>query len=216
MSLSCPQNHLCSVTLLGNLVNTPTIRYQANPVVAVAEFTLATHSQWFDKTSKQKKEWTSYHTIKMIGDVVERTLLHAQKGDITLIQGYLVDSKKSSREIIHATYAQPYAKGYARSINQIHCTGQLSSAIKLVTTEQEKILAEFTLTIDSYCFTPLHHELKRHTITRNIHVWGSQAKYIAEHAKLGDQFIIEGKLNYAHHERQSQYLDAQQAILLKQ
>ena len=216
MSLTCPQNHLCSVTLLGNLVNTPTIRYQANPVVAVAEFTLATHKQWFDKTSKKKKEWTSYHTIKMIGDVVERTLLHTQKGDITLIQGYLVDSKKSAREIIHATYAQPYAKGYARSINQIHCTGQLSSDIKLVTTEQEKHLAEFTLTIDSYCFTPLHHELKRHTITRTIHVWGKQAQYIAEHAELGDQFIITGQLNYSQHEGQSQFIDAQQAILLKQ
>jgi single-strand DNA-binding protein len=50
-----PQNHLCSVTLLGNLVSKPEIRYQANPVIAFAEFTLATHSRWFDKTSNKFK-----------------------------------------------------------------------------------------------------------------------------------------------------------------
>ena len=55
MTRTHPQNHLCSVTLLGNLVNTPTIRYQANPVIAVAEFTLATHSQWIDKTTNKKR-----------------------------------------------------------------------------------------------------------------------------------------------------------------
>jgi len=216
MTVSHPQNHLCSVTLLGNLVKTPTIRYQANPVIAVAELTLATHSQWFDKVSNTKKEWTSYHTIKMIGDVVERTLLHAQKGDIVLIQGYLVDSKKSARQIIHATYAQPYAKGYARSINQIHCTGQLASEIKLVTTEHNKILAELSLTIDSYCRTPLSNELKRHTLSRELHIWGKQAQYIAENAKMGDQLIIDGKLNYLNNEHKSQFIDAQQAVLLKQ
>lgn len=216
MSLSHPQNHLCAVTLLGNLVNKPTIRYQANPVIAVAEFTLATHSQWFDRASNSKKEWTSYHTIKMIGDVVERTLLYAQKGDIVLIQGYLVDSKKSARQIIHATYAQPYAKGYARSINQIHCTGQLSSDVKLMTTEHNKTLAELTLTIDSYCYTPLSNELKRHTLSRNIHIWGKQAQYISDNAQIGDQFIIDGKLSYVHNETKSQFIDAQQAVLLKQ
>jgi single-stranded DNA-binding protein len=91
----------------------------------------------------------------------------------------------------------------------------LASDIKQVTTEQEKTLAEFSLTIDSYCFTPLHHDLKRHTICRNVHVWGQQAQYIAEHAKLGDQFIIEGKLNYSRNEGKTQFLDAKHAILLK-
>ena len=67
MLTELPQNHLCTVTLLGNLVNKPDIRYQANPVVAFAEFTLATHSRWFDKTSNKFKEWTSYHTVKVIG-----------------------------------------------------------------------------------------------------------------------------------------------------
>jgi len=54
----------------------------------------------------------------MIGDVVERSLLHAEKDDVLLVQGHLVNSKNSDREIIHATYAHHYPKGYTRSINQ--------------------------------------------------------------------------------------------------
>ena len=40
---------LCSITLAGNLVQAPEIRYQANPVLAIADITIATHSRWFDK-----------------------------------------------------------------------------------------------------------------------------------------------------------------------
>ncbi len=77
MSASLSKHHLCKVTLLGNLVNKPEIRYLANPVVAMAEVKLATHTRWFDTASQQYKEWTSFHTIKVIGDIVDQALLYA-------------------------------------------------------------------------------------------------------------------------------------------
>jgi single-stranded DNA-binding protein len=214
-SNALPQNHLCNTVLLGNLVDKPIIRYQANPVLAIAEFTLATHSKWFDKSSNQYKEWTRYHVVKVIGEVVERSLIHAQKGDIILLQGYLLNSKKTGREIIHATYAQTYPKGYAKSLNQIHCSGQIDSPIKFVTTEHNKELAELTLSINFLVHSSVTQELKNIEIKRPIHIWGKQASYINDQAKMGDQLVIEGKLSYLNNSNKSQLIDCQQVILLK-
>ncbi|MFQ3210184.1 MAG: single-strand DNA-binding protein, partial [Colwellia sp.] len=44
---------LCAVTLLGNLVATPDIRYRANPATAVTEIILATSSKWLDKSTNK-------------------------------------------------------------------------------------------------------------------------------------------------------------------
>lgn len=215
MLSSSPQNHLCNTILLGNLVDKPIIRYQANPVLAIAEFTLATHSKWFDKSANQYKEWTKYHVVKVIGDVVERSLIHAQKGDIILVQGHLLNSKKSSREIIHATYAQTYPKGYAKSLNQIHCSGKIHSPIKLIKTEQNKELIELTLLSNFFVHSPATQELKNIEIERPIHIWGKQAIYINEQAKIADQLVIEGKLSYLNNSKKSQLIDCNQVILLK-
>ncbi|MFT5812420.1 MAG: single-strand DNA-binding protein [Psychroserpens sp.] len=214
MLYQLPQNHLCSVTLLGNLVNKPDIRYQANPVVAFAEFTLATHSRWFDKTSNKFKEWTSYHTVKVIGEIVERALIHADKGDIILLQGYLINSKKNNREIIHASYAQTFPKGYAQSINQIHCSGNIVSDLKVITTEHNKELTEIILESQQHIFSAI--TLKYHvaTIQRPIHVWGKQALYLAEHGKRNDQIIVDGKLSYLNNKNKNQFIDVQKAVLI--
>mgnify|MGYP000566086196 CR=1 FL=1 len=216
MPSNLPHNHLCNITLLGNLVNKPEIRYQVNPVIAIAEFVVATHSKWFDKKSNQFKEWTNFHTIKMIGDVVERSLLQAEKGDIILVQGHLVNSKKNDREIIHATYAHRYPKGYSRSINQLQCSGKISSDIKLVTTESNKQLAEFQLAMSFYSFSSITQELRSISVERTLHVWGKQALYIKENAAINDELIINGRLSYLKDATKSQLIDAQDAILQKQ
>tara|TARA_R110000737_G_scaffold15284_3_gene31806 strand:+ start:3161 stop:3814 length:654 start_codon:yes stop_codon:yes gene_type:complete len=209
-----PQNHLCCVTLLGNLVNKPDIRYQANPVIAFAEFTLATHSRWFDKTSNKFKEWTSYHTVKVIGEIVERALIHADKGDIILVQGYLINSKANNREIIHASYAQTFPKGYAQSINQIHFSGNIISDIKVMTTEHNKELTEIIIESKQYVFSTITQQSHIVTIQRPVHVWGKQALYLAEHGKMNDQLIVDGKLSYLNNKNKNQFIDAHQAVLL--
>ena len=209
------QNHLCSVTLLGNLVAKPDIRYQANPVVAVAELVLATHSKWFDKASKQFKEWTSYHTVKVIGDIVDRSLIHSQKGDVILVQGYLLNSKNANREILHATYAQTFAKGYAQSINQVHISGEISNDINLVLTEHNKELVALDLTINHLVYSPITQKTQNISIERSVHLWGKQAHYVKDKAQKGDQLIVDGKLNYLNNSNKSQFIDAHQVILLK-
>ncbi len=209
-----PQNHLCRVTLLGNLVNKPDIRYQANPVVAFAELTLATHSRWFDKTSNSFKEWTSYHTVKVIGEIVERALIFANKGDIILLQGHLINSKKNNREIIHASYAQTFPKGYAQSINQIHYSGNIVADIQAVTTEHDKALAEVIVESKQHIYSAITQQSYVVTIKRPVHVWGKQALYIAEHGKINDQIIVDGKLSYLNNKNKNQFIDAHQAVLL--
>lgn len=215
MNTSIPKNHLCNVTLLGNLVNQPEIRYQANPVVAVAELTLATNSKWFDKSSNQYKEWTYYHTVKVIGDIVERSLIHAQKGDVILIQGYLINSKKANREIIHATYAQTFEKGYTQSLNQLLCSGTIATPIKLVTTETQKIFCEISLSIEHYVYSPITQEIRHHNIIRPVQVWGKQAQYLNDNAQEDDQLIVEGRLGYVNTAKKSHLIEAQQCILHK-
>jgi len=212
---STTQNHLCNLTLLGNLVAKPEIRYQANPVVAITEMVVATHTKWYDKASQQYREWTNYHTVKMIGDVVERSLLHANKGDIVLIQGHLVDSKKNNRQIIHATYAHPYPKGYAKSINQIYVSGRLASDIQLRTTENNRTFAEITLEMNFFVHSPITGEMRNVTLTRFVHVWEAQAIYLSENAQLGDQLIVDGKLNYMKNDKQQQMIDAHHVVLLR-
>jgi len=215
MTNQLSQNHLCSVTLLGNLVAKPDIRYQANPVVAVAELVLATHSRWFDKVSKKYKEWTSYHTVKVIGDIVDRSLIHSQKGDVILVQGYLLNSKKANREILHATYAQTFEKGYAQSVNQVHMSGEISSEINLVLTEHNKELVALNLTINHLVYSPVTQLTQNISIERSVHIWGKQAHYVKDKAKVGDQLILDGKLSYLNNGKKSQFLDAHQVILLK-
>ena len=214
MSASLSKHHLCKVTLLGNLVNKPEIRYLANPVVAMAEVKLATHTRWFDAASQQYKEWTSFHTIKVIGDIVDQALLYAEKGDVMLVHGYLLNSKKTNREIIHANFAQVFSKGYAQSINLVQVSGELSAPIKLMTTEHDKQLGEGILMIKHQIISPISNKLQEFIVQRPFHVWGKQAQYLTEHAKVGSQMVIEGKLNYLNNADKSQFIEAKQTVLL--
>ncbi|SET39316.1 single-stranded DNA-binding protein [Thalassotalea agarivorans] len=206
---------LCTVTLLGNLVAKPEIRYQANPVVAVAEVRIATHKKWYDKQSQQFKEWTSFHTVKVIGEIVEDSLRFANKGDVILVQGYLLNSKQSNRQILHAAYAQCFAKGYAQSMNQVQSSGTICSPIKLMTTEQDKTLAEFSVCIKHAVVSPVNKELKHFDVTRLVHVWGKQAEYISTQAQEGEKVVIDGKLSYLNDDNKTQFIECRQIDLIK-
>lgn len=214
MSASLSKHHLCKVTLLGNLVSKPEIRYLANPVVAMAEIKLATHSRWYDKQTQQYKEWTHFHTIKVIGDIVDQALLYADKGDVMLVHGYLLNSKKTNREIIHANFAQVFEKGYAQSMNLIQISGELGSPIKLMTTENEKQLGEGILKVKHQITSLISGQLQEFIVERPFHVWGKQAQYLSEYAKKGSQMVIEGKLSYLNNTNKSQFIEAKQTVLL--
>jgi len=211
---------LCSVTLAGNLVSEPQIRYQANPVLAIADITIATHSRWYDKVSNSYKEWTNYHAVKVVGDVVEQSLLHAEKGQVVLIQGHLsfqkANATKPSKELLLATFVKVFTKGYSQEVNQFHCSGKLTSTFSLKTTENNKIFAEAMLSITQQ--TQTAHDQHKHifTLERPVHVWGKQAQYLSENAEIGNNLIIDGKLNYLKTAEKSQFIEAKQIILSKE
>jgi single-strand DNA-binding protein len=211
---SAQHQQLCTVTLLGNLVAKPDIRYRTNPVSAVTEIILATSTKWLDKKSNQYKEWTSYHPIKVEGDLVEQALLTANKGDIILVQGHLSNIKPSEKDvkshpaIVHANYIQKFKKGYTQTVNQIYCSGQIASTPQLIKTQNNKSLVQVNITINQRIYSIDKQCWQTILIERELHVWGKQAEYIVEHAVVGDSVMVEGKLSYLTSADKAQFIDA--------
>lgn len=202
-------HQLCAVTLLGNLVAKPDIRYRANPVSAVTEITVATSSKWLDKKTNTYKEWTNYHHIKVEGELVEQALLSADKGDIVLVQGFLSNIKvKNHPGIVHATFIKKFNKGYTQSVNQIMCSGQLASVAQVVTTPNNKTLAQMNITINHQDYSLDKQCWQNHSVERELHVWGKQALYLVENAQVGDNVMVEGKLSYLSTADKTQFIEA--------
>jgi len=216
MTPTIPANftNLCVVTLVGNLVAKPEIRYSANPVLAIADFVLASNSRWFDKASNSMKEWTSYHPVKAVGSIVEKSILQANKGDIVLLNGRLSDDKKTDKNLITADFLQLFNKGFSQEINQVNLSGHIQSPVTLNTTEQGKKFAELLVVANYQFVSPINQQLQSVTIERPVHCWGKQAEYVAQHAEVGQAVIIAGKLQYLNNAHKSQYVEAQQVILL--
>lgn len=215
MTMPDAPHQLCSVTLLGNLVADPEIRYLANPVLAVTDITLATTHKWQDKKTGANKEWTSFHHIKVVGKLVENSLLHAKKGDVLLVQGYIANNKQRPIEIIHATAIEHFAKGYTNAINQVICSATISSDIQLVTTEHNKQLATFTVNICHHAYSEHKKITVQHHVSRSVHVWGHQATYIKNNADKGTHVIIDGRISYENTNERAQYIEVSQIHLVK-
>ncbi|MBU2872147.1 single-stranded DNA-binding protein [Colwellia sp. E2M01] len=217
-----PTPQLCAVTLLGNLVATPDIRYRANPATAVTEIVLATSSKWLDKSTNKYKEWTSYHHVKVEGELVEQALLHANKGDIILLHGYLSNIKPLSsnataahQDIVHANFVQRFPKGYTQAINQIHCSALLTSKPKLMLTEQNKNISQANIVINQHIYNTDKQAWQTVSVERAIHIWGKQAEYIAENGDIGDELMLEGKLSYTSTANKEQFIEVKNAHLFK-
>jgi len=215
-----PKPQLCNVTLLGNLVATPDIRYRANPAIAVTEIVLATSSKWLDKNTNKYKEWTSYHHVKVEGDLVEQALLHANKGDIILLHGYLSNIKPQSDTkgaihpgIVHANFVQKFNKGYTQAVNQIHCSAQLITQPKLMLTEQNKHITQANIVINQHIYNNDKQAWQVASVERAIHAWGKQAQYLAEHGNIGDDLMIEGKLSYTNGANKEQFIEVKNVHL---
>jgi single-stranded DNA-binding protein len=216
---------LCAVTLLGNLVAKPDIRYKANPVIAITEVIVATTSKWLDKASNKYKEWTSYHHVKVEGELVEQSLLHANKGDIVLVHGYLSNVKPTSTKdkhssnehpsIVHANFIQKFNKGYTQSINQINSSATLASTPQLMLTEHNKHFTQADVIIKQHIFNREKQSWQITSVERAIHIWGKQAQYLAENGVINDEIVIEGKLSYATNTTKSQFIDVIKLHLFK-
>ena len=220
-----PVKQLCAVTLLGNLVTKPEVRYRANPVSAITEITIATNSKWLDKKSNKYKEWTHYHHVKVEGDLVEQELLLADKGDIVLVQGYLSNIKPNQEEtqettsnhppIVHANFIQRFEKGYTQTVNQIFCSAQLLATPKLITTQNNKTLTQVQIQINQQIYSIDKQSWQTVPVERALHVWGKQAEYLVENAEQNDDVMIEGKLSYLATSNKTQFIDAKTIHLFK-
>jgi single-stranded DNA-binding protein len=220
LKISSPQ--LCAVTLLGNLVATPDIRYRANPATAVTEIILATSNKWLDKKTNQYKEWTSYHPVKVEGELVEQALLHANKGDIILLHGYLSNIKPKATDkstnhpgIVHANFVQKFSKGYTQAINQIHCSAQLTLKPKLMLTEHNKHITQANILINQHIYNTDKQAWQTISVERAIHVWGKQAQSLAENGEVGDELMLEGKLSYTSGANKDQFIEVKNVHLFK-
>ncbi len=215
VNIPVQNQQLCSVTLLGNLVSKPDIRYRANPVSAITEITIATRSKWLDKKTNQTKEWTNFHHVKVEGDLVEKALLTADKGDIILVQGYLSNIKeKNHPAIVHADFIQKFNKGYTQTINQVYCSGQLTSAPQLITTQNNKYLTQVNISINQQTYSIDKQCWQSHLIEREVHVWGKQAQYLVENGQVGSNVVVEGKLSYLATADKAQFIEAKTVHLL--
>lgn len=216
-----PIKQLCAVTLLGNLVSKPDIRYRANPVSAITEITIATSSKWLDKKTNKYKEWTNYHHVKVEGDLVEHALLMAGKGDIVLVQGYLGNIKPNQEKtlkhppIVHANFIQRFEKGYTQTVNQIFCSAQLLASPKLVTTPNNKTFTEVQIQINQQIYSIDKQSWQSVPVKRALHVWGKQAQYLVENAQQNDNLMVEGKLNYLTTLDKTQFIEGKIIHLLK-
>lgn len=217
-----PKYQLCTVTLLGNLVATPDIRYRANPATAITEIVLATSSKWLDKKTNTYKEWTSYHHVKVEGELVEHALVHANKGDIILLHGYLSNIKPDSANkagihqgIVHANFVQRFPKGYTQSVNQINCSAQLASVPKKMLTEHNKTLTQASIVMNQHIYDTHKQAWQTVTVERLIHTWGKQAEYLAENGEEGDEVMLEGKLSYTSNATKEQFIDVKNIHLFK-
>jgi single-stranded DNA-binding protein len=220
-STAAQHQQLCTVTLLGNLVAKPDIRYRTNPVSAITNIIIATSTKWLDKKSNQYKEWTSYHQVKVEGELVEQALLNADKGDIILIQGYLSNIKpshtevKSHPDIVHAIYIQKFKKGFTQTVNQIYCSGQIVSIPQLIKTQNNKSLMQVNITVNQRVYSIDKQCWQNILIERELHAWGKQAEYAVEHALVGDSVMVEGKLSYLTSADKAQFIDAKTLHWLK-
>lgn len=211
-SRSTEKKQQCHVILAGNLVAKPEIRYRANPVVPVAEFVLATNHSWYDKKSNSYKDWTSYHACHFEGHHVEEQFLYAEKGQFLLIHGALSTSPKRQKNHVQVETLSVLGKGVHSGVNHLICDAQLSSTVKLVKTENNASLAEFTVTINEPGFVESDHHFSGQKVERLVHLWGKTAEYFANKAQPNDRFIIEGSLSYISNNKAQQLIDAKKVI----
>ncbi|TKB46616.1 single-stranded DNA-binding protein [Thalassotalea mangrovi] len=196
----------CQLVLAGNLVAKPDIRYRANPAIPVCEFVIATHHRWFDKSSNSFKDWTTYLTCFAQGDMLEREFIHADKGQLVMLTGKL--SGDGNKHLVWVNDISVLGKGLAQSINQLHMQATLVSEVKLMQTQNNVAMAEFTIQCRQSGMPA-----KYASVQRLVHVFGKSAQYLADKAQTGQQLLLEGHLAQQNEQKQLQLIDTRRVII---
>ncbi|MCR4158789.1 single-stranded DNA-binding protein [Kerstersia gyiorum] len=87
------------VIIVGNLSRDPEVRYSADGV-AICNVSVATTSQWKDKTSGESKEETEWHRVVFYGRLAEIAGEYLKKGRSIYLEGRLKTRKWTDKENI--------------------------------------------------------------------------------------------------------------------
>lgn len=85
------------VILVGNLGRDPEVRYSPDGS-AICNLSLATTSQWKDKTSGERREETEWHRVVMYNRLAEIASEYLKKGRPVYIEGRLKTRKWQDKE----------------------------------------------------------------------------------------------------------------------
>jgi single-strand DNA-binding protein len=88
------------VILIGNLTRDPQIKYTTGGT-AVAELGMAIGRKWFDKTTNQQKEETTFVDVTLFGKQAEVAGQYLAKGRPVMIEGRLQLDSWEDRETGH-------------------------------------------------------------------------------------------------------------------
>ena len=85
------------VILVGNLGRDPEVRYSPDGA-AICNVSIATTSQWKDKTSGERKEETEWHRVVFYGRLAEIAGEYLKKGRSVYVEGRLKTRKWQDKE----------------------------------------------------------------------------------------------------------------------
>ena len=88
------------VILIGNLTRDPQIKYTTGGT-AVAELSMAVSRKWFDKTTNQTKEETTFVDVTLFGKTAEVAGEYLARGRSVMIEGRLQLDSWEDRETGH-------------------------------------------------------------------------------------------------------------------
>lgn len=88
---------LNKVTLIGNLGRDPEVRYTPDGI-AVCNVSIATTSQWKDKTTGERREETEWHRVVFYNRLAEISGEYMKKGRSVYIEGRLKTRKWQDKE----------------------------------------------------------------------------------------------------------------------
>lgn len=69
-------------------------------------------------------------------------------------------------------------------------------------------MAKVNVTISQRIYSTEKQCWQNISIERELHAWGKQAEYMTEHAVVGDNIMVEGKLSYLTSADKTQFIDA--------
>lgn len=114
------------VILVGNLGADPTVRYTTDGV-AICNISLATTSQWKDKTSGEKREEVEWHRVVFYNRLAEIAGEYLKKGRAVYVEGRIKTRKWQDKETGQDRYSTEIIADQMQMLGGNESQGESSS-----------------------------------------------------------------------------------------